>query len=176
MRIQKQKGFTLIELVVVIIILGILAVTAAPKFINLQSDARASALQGVRAAIQGANSLVYSKAAISGQERLALGATPTPPAVNIGTGTDAVTNFGYIQSDKDELENAIDVKFDVGTSATDPTNTTGNNDWIIFPGTAAAVVNIWQRGAPAACTFTYTQATSTSDAPVVSAAPSAADC
>ncbi|MBM7073074.1 prepilin-type N-terminal cleavage/methylation domain-containing protein [Shewanella sp. 202IG2-18] len=41
---QKQQGFTLIELVVVIIILGILAVTAAPKFINLQSDARKSAL------------------------------------------------------------------------------------------------------------------------------------
>ena len=163
---QKQNGFTLIELVVVIIILGILAVTAAPKFINLQSDARASALQGVRAAIQGANSLVYSKAAISGQERLALGATPTPPAVDIGTGTDAVTNFGYIQSDKNELENAIDVKFDVGTSATDPTST-GSNDWIIFPGTAAAVVNIWQRGAPAACKFTYTQATSTSVVPVV---------
>ncbi|MGS0728942.1 type II secretion system protein, partial [Shewanella sp. 0m-11] len=51
---QKQNGFTLIELVVVIIILGILAVTAAPKFINLQSDARASALQGVKGAIQGA--------------------------------------------------------------------------------------------------------------------------
>ena len=171
---QKKNGFTLIELVVVIIILGILAVTAAPKFINLQSDARVSALQGVRAAIQGANSLVYSKAAISGQERLALGASPAP-AVDIGTGTDAVTNFGYIQSDKDELENAIDVKFDIGTSATDPTST-GSNDWIIFPGTAAAVVNIWQRGAPATCTFTYTQATSTSVVPVVSPAPSAAGC
>ncbi len=33
---SKQKGFTLIELVVVIVILGILAVTAAPKFMNLQ--------------------------------------------------------------------------------------------------------------------------------------------
>ena len=41
---KRQQGFTLIELVVVIIILGILAVTAAPKFINLQGDARLSAL------------------------------------------------------------------------------------------------------------------------------------
>ncbi|ACJ27327.1 MSHA pilin protein MshA [Shewanella piezotolerans WP3] len=50
---NKQNGFTLIELVVVIIILGILAVTAAPKFINLQGDARVSTLQGMKAAIQG---------------------------------------------------------------------------------------------------------------------------
>lgn len=39
---KKQAGFTLIELVIVIIILGILAVTAAPKFLNLQDDARKS--------------------------------------------------------------------------------------------------------------------------------------
>ncbi len=37
---KKQTGFTLIELVVVIVILGILAVTAAPRFLNLQNDAR----------------------------------------------------------------------------------------------------------------------------------------
>lgn len=45
---KKQAGFTLIELVIVIIILGILAVTAAPKFLNLQDDARYSAAQGVQ--------------------------------------------------------------------------------------------------------------------------------
>lgn len=66
---KRQQGFTLIELVVVIIILGILAVTAAPKFINLQGDARTSALQGLKGAIQGANSLVFSKAALAGKEK-----------------------------------------------------------------------------------------------------------
>ena len=65
---KRQQGFTLIELVVVIIILGILAVTAAPKFINLQGDARAFTIQGMKGAIQGANSLVYSKAALLGIE------------------------------------------------------------------------------------------------------------
>ncbi|MGL5667316.1 MAG: type II secretion system protein, partial [Shewanella sp.] len=68
---KRQQGFTLIELVVVIIILGILAVTAAPKFINLQGDARVSALNGLKASIQGANTLVYSKAALAGEEKKA---------------------------------------------------------------------------------------------------------
>ncbi|GAL10356.1 MSHA pilin protein MshA [Vibrio astriarenae] len=66
---KKQGGFTLIELVVVIVILGILAVTAAPKFLNLQSDARASSLQGLKGAMAGAAGITYGKAAIDGIER-----------------------------------------------------------------------------------------------------------
>lgn len=42
---DRQQGFTLIELIVVIVILGILAVTAAPKFMNLTSDANASVVK-----------------------------------------------------------------------------------------------------------------------------------
>ena len=112
---QKQNGFTLIELVVVIIILGILAVTAAPKFINLQSDARASTLQGFKGALQGANTLVFSKAAIQGEEGEEAG------SVKIDANNTTVNSvWGFLKNAKADIILAVDVD----TESTNP-------EWII---------------------------------------------
>ncbi|MCL1139315.1 prepilin-type N-terminal cleavage/methylation domain-containing protein [Shewanella pneumatophori] len=149
---QKQNGFTLIELVVVIIILGILAVTAAPKFINLQGDARLSTLQGMKGAIQGANSLYYSKAAIAGKEK---------NADELIEG--ATLNYGYVQADAAELAKALDI-----TAA----------DWTFTPVTGgdAPAIDISPADAPTACKFTYTEAEDASTPPKYSAMPTADKC
>ncbi len=74
---EKNKGFTLIELVVVIAILGILAVTAAPKFIDLSTDARIATLEGMQGAMRSGAKMIYSKAIIenktNGAETLDVG-------------------------------------------------------------------------------------------------------
>lgn len=58
---RNQNGFTLIELVVVIVILGVLAAVAVPRFVDLQGQARRSTLQGMQGALNSAAALARAQ-------------------------------------------------------------------------------------------------------------------
>ncbi len=68
---MKQQGFTLIELVMVIVILGILAATALPKFASLQADARTASIQAAAGAVKSAMAISHAKSLVDGTDATA---------------------------------------------------------------------------------------------------------
>ncbi|EIV8469165.1 type II secretion system protein [Vibrio vulnificus] len=123
---KRQGGFTLIELVVVIVILGILAVTAAPRFLNLQDDARRATLEGFRGAVAGAMGISYGRAAINGVETVQWVDTTSENDI------DGVQHsFGYPIADNDDgIGAAIDQSGEFVVLST--TGNIGTNATIVY--------------------------------------------
>lgn len=143
---KKQGGFTLIELVVVIVILGILAVTAAPKFLNLQDDAKVSAVKGLAGAMKGAAGIVYGKAAVAGIESSDTG------TISMADGTTINTAYGYPKATEADLQASIDGL---------------DSDWVMLgTSTSGAAPSIIYGYKDFACVATYAQATASTPATV----------
>lgn len=64
--LRNQKGFTLIEIIAVLVILGILAAVAIPKYMDLQKDARGKALDGAKSALISSATMEYSRGLMNG--------------------------------------------------------------------------------------------------------------
>lgn len=102
---KRMQGFTLIELIVVIVILGILAATALPKFMDLGGDARSAVVDGLEGSVRSTSAMIYAKAAIKGQTG-ATGSLTTTDIPQLSSAMDLV--HGY-PKDAAELAKAMDI-------------------------------------------------------------------
>jgi MSHA pilin protein MshA len=143
MKASHERGFTLIELVVVITILGILAAFAVPRFIALDTQARVATVNGLAGSVKSAASLARGLAMAS-----STGASGT---VSMEGQTITLNNY---YPDSATIANAV--------------YSDNSNDWTFTAGTATTVSTWTKKGAPtpASCEVTYLPATA-SAAPVV---------
>ena len=161
---NKQAGFTLVELIIVIVILGILAVTAAPRFLNLQGDANASTLEGLQGSIRSGMNIVNGKSIIASDHK------KDEAEVTVDTGAAVDTVYGYPAATKAAFEAFLDVDFADGTANVDGTpDTVDSKDFNIdtsTTGTAIIYPNSYESSSDCKITYVEASATTTTATPI----------
>lgn len=161
---KRNAGFTLIELIIVIVILGILAVVAAPKFINMQSDAKAAVVQGMKGSMSAASQMVYSKSIVNGTDKKA------STTLTLGDGVSVTTVYGYPAATAAGIFNALNVEATQNSSTADWGYGTGSVT--NSAGTAVTGFVMWPKGVATSGTAAITAACYVGYAPAVTGSTS----
>lgn len=140
---RKTAGFTLIELVIVIVILGILGAVAAPKFLNLQGDAYGANINALKSSLQSSMTMASTKAVLDGKD----GDGSTTPITGVTGYSGVEFSFGYPKANEG-VTGIIGTLQDFDFNSYDVNTVSGASAILIKP---SARVN-------SDCSVTYTEA------------------